>query len=209
MDRTRFLKQLEKELYFFNDEEIKEIMDEYILIFDERNAEGKSDIEVLKLLDTPEQIANAYSEELDINISKVDKFFINSRKFLQRYSKEINGKLNNKKELKILEKGEKNFFVKLLTDFYKIAINFVLWLIQIIVNFILWLTQIIVILFQIIVKIVLLSFMLIITIGYLLFVLIFRFDQFNLDLQLLALLIYVSIFYVYIYINRMVGRKNE
>lgn len=71
-----FLKNLEKELYFFSSDEKNQILDDYKDLYNEKINEV-SEEEILKHLDTVDEIAQNYAKELDIQRSKHKKYYTN------------------------------------------------------------------------------------------------------------------------------------
>lgn len=71
-----FLKNLEKELYFFSSDEKNQILDDYKDLYNEKINEV-SEEEILKHLDTVDEIAQNYAKELDIQRYKHKKYYTN------------------------------------------------------------------------------------------------------------------------------------
>lgn len=108
---TKFLNNLRFNLYFFDEEEIEQIILDYKDIYDSKIAEGKSESEILNEFDSAKEIANNYKEELEIKDNPFNKYFVNGKKEIALKNKQISSKVKellkkSKKEVEVYNNEE-------------------------------------------------------------------------------------------------------
>ncbi len=95
LSKEHYLAELQYELYFFNEEEINQIIDEYSELINDKLASGKSEVEILKELDTPKVVAQNYAKEFGINTSTLAKQYAYTSKVFKEFFSDINEKANS------------------------------------------------------------------------------------------------------------------
>ena len=125
MLKDKFLEELRYELYFFNDIELEQIIEDYESLIEEKLADDIAIDEVIKSLDSPVLIAKNYADELNIKISSMDKVFVNGKKEIKNRVKNFKEKSNENKKT---EPTRQNSFYQ---DFKKV----IMFLIVLILKF--------------------------------------------------------------------------
>ena len=85
---NRFFEELYDHLYFYEEDERKQIVDDYRVIFQDKLNEGISEEEIIKQFDTPEEISKMYAEEFNIEYSKTQKIISDSKSELKDVASE-------------------------------------------------------------------------------------------------------------------------
>ena len=91
MNKSKFLKKLEKKLEILNDEELKDIIDEYESIIDEKVKHGKTEEEAINDFGDVSVLAKEILEAYKLNSSKVDEddFFNSLDSTIKKGAKKI------------------------------------------------------------------------------------------------------------------------
>ncbi|MFV0288601.1 MAG: HAAS signaling domain-containing protein [Mycoplasmatales bacterium] len=129
---TKFLKELEKNLYFFSEEEIKQILMDYQELYNDKITSGLSEEDVIKSFDAPKQIAINYSQELNIKTSFFKKITIKLKKKTKVLSKGLHNKVNKLRRnlVEVIQKKtkkdkQKQFFNGKIAQ--KISISYIIY----------------------------------------------------------------------------------
>ncbi len=96
--KSNFLNNLQRQLYFLQEDEKQQIIADYSTHIDERMKEGFSEQQVIDDLDNPHSIALDYARELGISYSNFNCFLINLKIDFQNYITHIKNKLRKLKQ---------------------------------------------------------------------------------------------------------------
>lgn len=104
----KYLNELERELYFFDNDEINQILDEYRELYSAKLEAGINELDAIKSFDQPKVVAQNYATELGYSTNKLSKEIVNMNKKIKTFIASTNEKASStfnsvKRESKTVE----------------------------------------------------------------------------------------------------------